>query len=88
VSYRITIDPAALRELKKLDTRTRQSVANASRELAVDPRPEGVQTTSGSKDSCRIRSGDYRVRYRILDRELIVLVVKVAHRRDAYRKSR
>jgi mRNA interferase RelE/StbE len=87
VSYCITIASAAVRELKKLDARTRQTVADAISALANDPRPEGVRKLSGSKDSFRIRVGDHRVLYRIIDRDLVVLVVKVAHRRDVYRKS-
>lgn len=83
--YQISIDPAAVRELKKLTPKVRQAVSDAISALATDPRPDGVRKLSGSKDSYRLRVGDYRVLYRITDRELLVLVVKVGHRRDVYR---
>ncbi|MEO8561570.1 MAG: type II toxin-antitoxin system RelE/ParE family toxin [bacterium] len=85
MAYRLTIDPATVRELKKLDPKIRQTVASAINALANDPRPDGVRKLSGSKDSYRIRAGDYRILYRIADHELLVLVVKVGHRRDVYR---
>lgn len=83
--YRISIDPAAMRELKKLTPRVRQEVVDAIDALATEPRPDGVRKLSNSRNSYRIRVGDYRVLYRIMDKELLVLVVKVAHRRDVYR---
>jgi mRNA interferase RelE/StbE len=85
VAYRIVIEPAAVRELKKLVPRVRQQVADAITALADHPRPEGSRKLSGSRSSYRIRVGDHRVLYRITDRELVVLVVTVGHRRDVYR---
>jgi mRNA interferase RelE/StbE len=55
------------------------------RALADDPRPQGSEKITGSDDLYRIRSGDYRAIYTIQDDRLVVLVVRVAHRRDVYR---
>ena len=85
MASRISIDPAAMRELKKLAPKVRQEVSEVISALAADPRPDGVRKLSGSRDSCRIRVGDYRVLYRIADKELLVLVVKAGHRKDVYR---
>ncbi|MEO7714333.1 MAG: type II toxin-antitoxin system RelE/ParE family toxin [Gemmatimonadaceae bacterium] len=85
MTYHISIDPAAVRELKKLPAKVRQALASAIDALADDPRPDGARKLSGSRSSYRIRVGDYRVLYRITDKELLILVVKVAHRRDVYR---
>jgi mRNA interferase RelE/StbE len=85
VLYQISIDPAAMRELKKLAPKVRQEVSDAISALATEPRPDGVRKLSGSKNSYRIRVGEYRVLYRITDKELLILVVKVGHRRDVYR---
>ena len=52
--------------------------------LALDPRPAGCEKLSGL-DRYRLRVGVYRLLYEIEDDVLTVLVVKVAHRRDAYR---
>ncbi len=50
-----------MRELKKLALKVRQDVSDAIGALAADPRPVGVRKLSGSKDSYRLRVGDYRV---------------------------
>ena len=83
--YRISIEPAAQRELSKLPIDVRQNVADAISALANEPRPPGVRKLSGSKSSYRIRIGDYRVLYTIADRILNVIVIKVGNRRDIYR---
>ena len=85
MAYSISIDPAALREMKKLTSTVRREVASAINALADDPRPEGAKKLSGSKSSYRIRVGAYRILYRITDKQLLILVVKVGHRRDVYR---
>jgi len=52
--------------------------------LASNPRPVGCDKLSG-EEKYRIRQGDYRILYQIVDHELIVTVVKVGNRRDVYR---
>lgn len=83
--YRISIEPAAQRELSKLPIDVRQVVAGAISALANEPRPPGVRKLSGSKSSYRIRVGGYRVLYTIADRILDVTVIKVGNRREVYR---
>ena len=53
--------------------------------LDSDARPSGCKKLVGSDHTYRIRIGDYRVVYDIHDDKLIVLVVRVRHRRDVYR---
>ena len=60
-------------------------IAAAIEALAGDPRPSGVTKLRGPEAFYRIRVGDYRVVYAIEDDGLLVLVVRVAHRREVYR---
>jgi len=53
--------------------------------LAADPRPPGCVKLQGEDELWRIRLGDYRVVYAVRDEKLMVLVVRVAHRKDVYR---
>lgn len=53
--------------------------------LGEDPRPAGCQKLAGGADRYRVRQGQYRIAYEIRDDELVVLVVKLGHRRDVYR---
>lgn len=47
--------------------------------------PQGVKRLTGVEDLYRIREGDYRIIYTIRDKALIILVVKIGHRREVYR---
>ncbi|MFO0828728.1 MAG: type II toxin-antitoxin system RelE/ParE family toxin [Phycisphaerales bacterium] len=84
--YELLIKPSAGRELARLGTKQdRQRIVTAIRGLAEQPRPVGCEKLAGADDLYRIRIGDYRVVYEILDAELVITVVKVGHRRDVYR---
>jgi mRNA interferase RelE/StbE len=54
--------------------------------LSNDPRPEGTKLLSGTSDEriWRLAVGEYRVLYQVTDRILLVLIVRVADRREAY----
>jgi mRNA interferase RelE/StbE len=86
VAYRVELRPAALRDLKSLPREVLDRVSEKIDSLPENPRPPGVEKLSGSEDSCRVRVGDYRILYRIVDEALLVLVVAVRHRKEAYRR--
>jgi mRNA interferase RelE/StbE len=83
--YRVEILDSALRQLEKLPRDQRDRIREHIRELATNPRPHGSIKLKGEDDLYRIRVGDYRVIYTIRDDELIVLVLRVGHRREVYR---
>jgi mRNA interferase RelE/StbE len=83
--YTVTLVPSAERELRALPTDVVRRVVRKLEALAVDPRPRDVRKLEGSDDHYRIRVGDYRIVYQVVDAELVVLVVRVRHRRDVYR---
>jgi mRNA interferase RelE/StbE len=85
-TYRIDIDRGAVKELAGLDKPIRARLIAAIDELAQNPRPAGCTKLVGTANDWRIRVGDYRIIYEIHDTRLIVLVVRVAHRREVYRK--
>jgi len=58
----------------------------AVEELAVNPYPQGCAKISGSERAYRVRVGDYRVIYEVVDDRLIIEVITVGHRRDVYKK--
>ena len=76
---------SALKALHRLERQDRGRVAEAILALAEDPRPHGCRKLAGPEAFCRIRVGDYRVIYEVQDRALVVLVLKLGHRRDVYR---
>jgi mRNA interferase RelE/StbE len=85
MTYRIEFRPAAMRELAKLETSTRRRIAATLESLAQTPRPPGVEKLKGHDQRYRVRCGDYRIIYEIEDRVLIILVLRIGHRRQVYR---
>jgi mRNA interferase RelE/StbE len=84
MAHSIKIEPHARGQLGALSVPLRRRVMQAVRKLSFNPRPRGCKKLKG-RDAYRIRVGDYRVIYEIHDDVLIVLVVRVAHRREAYK---
>lgn len=83
--YRILIKPSAVKEIEKIPfKKDRQRIVSKISGLAENPRPRGCEKLS-SQDKYRIRQGRYRIIYAIEDTDLIVTVVKVAHRKNVYR---
>ncbi len=85
MSYRIDIPRAAAKEIAAVAEPQRGRITAAILALADDPRPTDCVKMTGFADLYRIRIGDYRATYHVQDRVLVVLVVKVGHRRDVYR---
>jgi len=85
VSYRIEITPAAARRLRKFDPQVRRRVQAAIELLAENPRPPAATRLVGGNGEWRVRTGDHRIVYEIIDRRLVVLVITVGHRKDVYR---
>ncbi len=81
--YRIELRPAAVRALRKLDPQVRRRVQGAIALLAQDPRPPGARALQG-RPGLRVRVGDYRIIYTVDDDVLLVVVVRLGHRRDVY----
>jgi mRNA interferase RelE/StbE len=74
-----------VRAYERLHGSTRQRVREAIDALAEDPRPPGATKLAGRGDY-RVRVGDYRVVYAVDDAERLVLVARIAHRREVYRR--
>jgi mRNA interferase RelE/StbE len=82
--YRITIRKSAVRELEDIPQKDIQRVVKRIRSLAKELRPHGSQKLSG-KEQYRIRQGDYRIVYSVEDKDSLVEIVKIGHRREIYR---
>ncbi len=83
--YQLIFRPAAARSLRKLPRPAVERIKVALQGLCQNPRPSGVKALSGEPGLWRVRVGDYRVVYEIEDDALVILVVRVAHRREVYR---
>jgi mRNA interferase RelE/StbE len=85
-SYRVLIKPSAAKEIEAVGQKEdRRRIVTRIRSLARDPRPFGSEKLSGRGDLYRLRVGRYRVVYTVGDDELVVLIVRVGHRKNVYR---
>ena len=86
MSFSIRIKESAAKELRRVAKSDRARIVVAIDRLAETPHL-GAALKGDVRGLRRLRVGDYRVVYEIRDDELVVLVVRVAHRRDAYRRT-
>ena len=85
-TYRIEWKTPALRELKRLDRQIFPLIVAAVDSLSLDPLPSGIRKLQGSQRMYRLRVGNYRVIYELYESHLIIVIVRVRHRKDAYRR--
>lgn len=86
MAYEVIVQPSAARELRKLPKEVQRRIGKKIDELAGNPRPPDAKALEGGKGFFRVRAGDYRIIYTVKDRALIVLVVRIGHRSDIYRR--
>lgn len=84
-SYDVVYRPVANRQLLKLDQGARDRVVRTIEILRTTPRPPLAKKLVGSHDLWRVRTGNYRIIYRIVDQQLMIVIVAVGHRREVYR---
>ena len=87
--YNVKIAKKAQKEFKKIPKIYKDKISEAIRELATKPTPSGVRKmkgVGGAVNRYRIRVADYRIIYDIEGAEMIILVIKVGHRKQVYRE--
>ena len=87
MAWRIEVTPAAAKELRKLDRQIARRIIASLQDLVAscgDPRQRGKGLSSNWADLWRYRVGDHRVICQLEDDRLLVLVVRIAHRSEAY----
>ena len=84
MTYRIVFKKSVAKDLRRIPRADVRRVLATIDTLAVDPRTPGAEKLSGG-DRYRIRQGVYRVLYEIQDKEILVIIVKIGHRREVYR---
>jgi len=86
VTYTLKFRPKATRQFRKLPQEIQDRLEPHIEALKQDPRPPGAEKITGSKDTYRLRVGNYRVIYEVYDTYLLVSVILLGHRREIYRQ--
>ncbi|MBT8421423.1 MAG: type II toxin-antitoxin system RelE/ParE family toxin [Gammaproteobacteria bacterium] len=82
--FKLIVKQSVARDLRGIPRKEVARILMRMEALTMEPRPSGAEKLSG-QERYRLRQGVYRIIYEIQDKELIVAVVKVGHRRDVYR---
>ena len=86
MTYRLVLHRAAVAEISALPGPVKTRVKKAIDCLAEQPLPHGISRLKGSANTYRLRIGQYRILYEVHATEIVVYVLGVAHRKEAYRR--
>jgi len=84
-TYTVEFTHRAAKAFRALPPEIRHRLAPKIDALTNNPRPRGVKSLEGPDGILRLRVGDYRILYQVMDDRLVVLLVKIGHRREIYR---
>lgn len=84
-TYEVRLSRRAVRSLASIERREQLRIRAALDLLSNNPRPPNCVAMQGENSVYRVRVGDYRIVYEVLDGVLLILVVRIGHRRDVYR---
>lgn len=85
MAYEVILKPTAKKTLDGLPTSAKARIIEALDRLAENPRHHGVIKLEAEIDLYRVRVGSYRVVFTVEKGRLVVLVLKIGHRREVYR---
>ena len=85
MAYEIYLERNAQKFLSKTSKDSRDKIIFTIQQLTDNPRPAGCKKLTG-REAWRIRVSDYRIIYEIRDKELVILVVDIGHRREIYKR--
>ncbi|MEM8525498.1 MAG: type II toxin-antitoxin system RelE/ParE family toxin [Bacteroidota bacterium] len=85
MKFQIVIKRKALKEIERLPKQYISKVRETIDQLEENPYPNGHRKLVGSLNDYRIRVGDYRIIYSVFEKELLVEVIRVRHRKDVYK---
>ena len=83
--YSVVVARRAIRSIARLPRKDQQRVRGAIDLLAGEPRPSNCVALAGEESVYRVRVGDYRILYEVIDARLVIHVIRIGHRRDVYR---
>lgn len=86
MKYTVEFRPSVLKSVKRFPRRELVRIKKKIDELSVDLPDPATTKMKGGNSFHKVRSGDYRIIYEIHDDKLVILIVKIGHRKDIYKK--
>lgn len=84
-AYTVELTGAAARQLRKLNSAAQLRIVTALEVLQTEPRPPAMKALVGHPGYLRVRIGNYRIVYTIVDARLLILILALGDRKDVYR---
>jgi len=84
-SYEVSVARSVQKFLLRVPKKDVQNIVSSIERLAQNPYPDGCRKLRGEESVYRIRQGQYRIVYEVLSSRLVVLILKVGHRKSVYR---
>ncbi len=85
LKYTIKIDDKVIRDIKKIDKYWQKKIISKIKTTLVNEPYSGKKLVGNLSSFFRLRVGDYRIIYEIIETDIVVEVVKISHRKDVYR---
>jgi len=83
--HEVYLERSAQQDLKQVPPEYFRNIISSIKGLSENPRPRGCRKLFGSKNDWRIRVGDYRIVYEIDNKQRVINIMRIRHRREAYR---
>ena len=83
--YTVEIARRAVKSISRLPRKEQQRVRAAIDLLAEEPRPPSCAALTGEDSAYRVRVGNLRILYEVVDARLVIQVIRVGHHRNVYR---
>ncbi|MCB1113784.1 MAG: type II toxin-antitoxin system RelE/ParE family toxin [Chlamydiia bacterium] len=83
--FSIELSRIAIKHLSKIPSLEKKRISLRLEEISKHPLPKDVKKIQGDDNLYRIRSGNYRILYRIYHRQVVVLIVDIDHCKNIYR---
>lgn len=84
--YKIAISSSAEKKLKKLPKKDISKIIESIQMLSINPYLEGCRKLKGEENTYRLRQGLYRIIYEIENLQVKILILKIGHRKDIYKR--
>lgn len=85
MNYDLELSRPALKNMAKIPKKDLIRIKNRIEALSIEPIPDDIKKIQGDDNLYRIRSGNYRILYRIFSNKLCILIVDIDHRKDIYK---